>query len=100
MSRNLYTTNGKEVLLAGVHICDSADTGSATAIALALNGELAWGSAMHEALVGIIGLIGNVDHAKGNGPNSALMRGEMLNDIRAWAVASLAKSSPTPEHKS
>jgi hypothetical protein len=27
-------------------------------------------------------LIGNVDHSKGNGVNSAKMRGELLNDIR------------------
>lgn len=30
----------------------------------------------------ILGLIGNIDHSKGNGPRAAKMRGDMLNDIR------------------
>ena len=33
-------------------------------------------------LQGILWLIGNVDHSKGNGPNSARQRGDMLNSIR------------------
>lgn len=35
-----------------------------------------------EKLTNILGLIGNVDHSKGNGPNSAKLRGDLLNDIR------------------
>lgn len=30
----------------------------------------------------VLVLIGNVDHSKGNGPNSAKLRGDLLNDIR------------------
>ena len=36
-------------------------------------------------------LIGNVDHSKGNGPNAAAMRGEMLNVLRDRFSALLAK---------
>jgi hypothetical protein len=37
----------------------------------------------------IVGLIGNVDHSKGNGGNAAKMRGDLLNDIRAMALTVL-----------
>lgn len=30
----------------------------------------------------IISLIGNIDHSRGNGPNAAKLRGDMLNSIR------------------
>ena len=39
----------------------------------------------------VVGLIGNVVHSQGNGPNSVKMRGEKLNDIRAILVVALAK---------
>lgn len=48
---------------------------------------------MTDALACIISLIGNVDHSKGNGPNSALMRGELLNDIRDIAKAAIANAT-------
>lgn len=35
-----------------------------------------------DALANIRAMIGNVDHTKGNGPNSAEYRGGLLNDIR------------------
>lgn len=38
-----------------------------------------------EAVKTICQLLGNVDHSKGNGANSAKMRGELLNDIRTIA---------------
>ena len=37
---------------------------------------------LKSAVDGVLSLIGNVDHSTGNGPNSAKMRGELLNDIR------------------
>lgn len=36
-------------------------------------------------LASILGMIGNVDHSVGNGSNSAKMRGDTLNSIRAIA---------------
>lgn len=49
----------------------------------------------------IAGLIGNVDHSTGNGVNAAKMRGDLLNDIRAMALAVLepAASQAKPEPK-
>src|SRR4051794_10618464 len=44
----------------------------------------------------ILSLIGNVDHSTGNGENSARMRGELLNDIRAIIKAELRRQ-PEPE---
>jgi hypothetical protein len=38
----------------------------------------------------IAGLIGNVDHSKGNGANSAKLRGDLLNHIRTMALDVLA----------
>lgn len=40
----------------------------------------------------ILALIGNVDHTKGNGENLALMRGEMLGDIRAISNAAIEET--------
>jgi len=40
-------------------------------------------------LFAIRGVIGNVDHSKGNGENSAKLRGYMLNDIRTLMNATL-----------
>ncbi len=37
----------------------------------------------------ILTVLGNVDYSVGNGPNSALSRGELLNSIRDIARASL-----------
>lgn len=37
------------------------------------------------ALRTILSLLGNIDHSVGNGPNSAKMRGDKLNDIRLIA---------------
>lgn len=37
----------------------------------------------------ILALIGNVDHATGNGANAAKMRGDMLNGIRGLVTAAL-----------
>jgi len=48
------------------------------------------------AIRSILGLIGNVDHSRGNGANSAKMRGGMLNDIRAIALESLGKAETAP----
>lgn len=56
--------------------------------------------AQRNALRDIAGLIGNVDHSKGNGPNSAKLRGDLLNDIRAMALVALgfaASSQATSE---
>jgi hypothetical protein len=41
-------------------------------------------------------LIGNVDHSRGNGGNSAKMRGELLNDIRTMALAVLEPTALCP----
>lgn len=43
-----------------------------------------------KALKAILSLLGNVDHASGNGPNAAKLRGDMLNDIRLIAVQGIA----------
>lgn len=37
----------------------------------------------------VVGLIGNVDHSKGNGANSAKMRGDLLNDLRTISSEAL-----------
>lgn len=42
-----------------------------------------------EAMRRIKASIGNVDHTKGLGLNSARMRGDMLNKIRQWADVSI-----------
>lgn len=46
-------------------------------------------TAATDPLKAIIAAIGNVDHSKGNGANSAKIRGDLLNDIRAMALAAL-----------
>ena len=43
--------------------------------------------------LGIVSIIGNVDHSQGHGENSAKMRGEMLIDIRDLVQAAIAKVS-------
>lgn len=44
------------------------------------------------ALNTIVHLMGNVDHGTKSGPNDALMRGEMLMDCKAIALAALKES--------
>src|SRR5262249_44940981 len=41
-------------------------------------------------------LIGNVDHSKGHGSNSAKARGDLLNDIRAMALPVLESATRSP----
>jgi len=48
---------------------------------------------LRATLAAIVSLIGNVDHAKSDGPNSAMMRGQMLNDIRDMASSTLSGES-------
>jgi hypothetical protein len=42
-----------------------------------------------------MGMLGNVDHSQGNGPNAAKMGGEMLNDIRDILRAALSEKGET-----
>lgn len=44
---------------------------------------------LRAALKSIAGFLGNVDHSRGNGPNSAKARGDMLNGIRDIAKQAL-----------
>jgi hypothetical protein len=46
-----------------------------------------------KALDSIVGLIGNIDHAKGHGDNAARMRGELLNDIRTIAATAVSDAT-------
>ena len=47
------------------------------------NADLAIRASSFKRTLGTISnLIGNVDHSKGNSPNSAKVRGQLLNDIR------------------
>lgn len=48
---------------------------------------------LRNTLADIKTLIGNVDHTKGNGTNAAKLRGQMLNDIRLIATATLGRIS-------
>lgn len=43
-------------------------------------------------LKAILGLIGTIDHSIGNGPNSAKMRGDLLNSIRDLILADNTKT--------
>jgi hypothetical protein len=40
-----------------------------------------------QAAAGILSLIGNVDHSRGGGPNTARLYGQMLTDIRDLLTA-------------
>lgn len=55
------------------------------------------------ALQVILMLLGNVDHSIGNGPYSAKMRGDLLNDIRDICNEALNQTertqAQTPTHK-
>lgn len=53
------------------------------------NDEPLFGKPDRGLAIAILSLVGNVDHTRGNGPNSALSRGELLNAIRDLANATL-----------
>lgn len=48
-------------------------------------------------LIGVLktisGMLGNVDHSQGNGPNAAKMRGQLLNDFRSMADEVIRKAT-------
>lgn len=46
---------------------------------------------LYNTLASIKGLIGNVDHTKGNSANASKLRGQILNDIRSIAIATLGR---------
>jgi hypothetical protein len=52
---------------------------------------------MNNSLEKILRLIGNVDHTKGNGPNAAIYRGMLLNDIRTIIKTELDGQTQRPD---